>query len=176
MKQDSSPEDGTRRRFLKATGLVGLVAGVGARATGQETGTETGTQETSTPAEDATPILLGGEVDHWFGLAPTAIHETENPTLTLRAGEKYRLVWMNLDGVEHELIVEDANGEELVATESATRAGVTRSVTFTASEQMAQYYCEYHPKSMRADVQIGEGFPTPTETPATDTPTGTPGC
>lgn len=176
MKADRSAERGTRRGFLKATGLVGLAAGVGARTAGQETATETGTQETPTPAEDVTTILLGGEVGHWFGLAPTAIHEGENPTLTLQPGEKYRIVWMNIDGVEHELIIEDANGEELVATEDATRAGATRSVTFTASEEMAEYYCEYHPESMRGDVELGEGFQTPTETPATETPTESPEC
>ncbi|WP_440009894.1 cupredoxin domain-containing protein [Halomicrococcus sp. SG-WS-1] len=65
---------------------------------------------------------------------------------------------MNLDGVEHELIIEDADGKALVESDSATEQGATVSVTFTADEAMAEYYCEYHPQDMRGDVELGTGF------------------
>lgn len=79
---------------------------------------------------------------------------------------------MNLDGREHELIIEDGDGNELAATESATQSGATRSVTFTASQEMAQYYCEYHPQSMRGDVTLGTGGTTGTSTMGTPTANG----
>lgn len=166
MKRYFPFESGTRRGFLEATGIVATIAGTSRVAAGTETTTEqeAASQETPTAAQEATPILLGGETSHWLGLAPEAIHEAENPTLTLQADSTYRLVWMNIDGREHELIIEDGDGNELVATESATQQGATRSVTFTASREMAQYYCEYHPQSMRGDVTLGTEGMTGTPT------------
>ena len=163
----------SRRNVLKALGVAGVLAGTGGVAAGQETtettaeGTRETTGATTTGGEVAgTPIILGGEVEHWYGLAPSAIHGEENPTLSLREGERYTVIWINLDGAEHEFIIEDANGEELAATESAETPGETRSVTFTASPEMAEYYCEYHPQAMRGQVETG-GFET--ETAGTET-------
>ena len=79
---------------------------------------------------------------------------------------------MNLDGREHELVIEDANGGEIVASESNEQMGATASLTFTASEEMAQYYCEYHPKRMRGDIQFGTGFETTTAANGTTTDGG----
>ena len=176
----------SRRNMLKALGAAGVFAGTGGVAAAQETtattteGTQETTQTTTTGDEVAgTPIILGGESSHWFGLAPPPIHGEENPTLSLREGGRYTLIWINLDGAEHEFIIESASGEELVATESAETPGETRSVTFTASSEMAEYYCEYHPQSMRGQVEMG-GFGTETaetgttaaETTATETDQG----
>jgi plastocyanin len=166
----------TRRRFLQALGAASAVAGVGVTSA-QETTTEgdgrgtttDGDGERTTTAEDgdqttadddATPILLGGRAAYWLGLAPEPIESERNPALQLRDGERYRLVWLNLDGLEHELVVEDADGEELVASDSNESVGATASVTVTASEEMAEYYCEYHPEEMRGSVELGEGFET----------------
>ncbi|MFC4548754.1 MULTISPECIES: twin-arginine translocation signal domain-containing protein [Halorussus] len=160
----------SRRSFLLATGAVGAATSLGGLAAGQ--GTTTG-QETTTAGGQATTILLGGEVEHWFGLAPSAIHGAENPTLQLQSGQRYEIVWMNLDGHEHELIIEDANGGEIVASESNEQMGATASLTFTASEEMAQYYCEYHPKRMRGDIQFGTGFETTTAGGTTTAANGT---
>ena len=169
----------TRRRFLQALGAASAVAGAGGVAGAQETttgseettadgeGEKTTTGEgdqTTTVAGDATPIVLGGRTEYWLGLAPKPIAGDRNPTLQLREGERYRLVWLNLDGVEHELVVEDGEGEQLVATDSNEEVGATASVSFTASEEMAQYYCEYHPEQMRGSVELGEGFETTAET------------
>jgi plastocyanin len=193
-------ESETRRRFLQALGAASAVAGAGGVASaqntteGEETTTEDGAEGTATTegdqttvAEDATTIVLGGRTDYWLGLAPKAIEGEQNPTLQLREGEPYRLVWVNLDGVEHELVVEGSEradgedtegedgegesgedgtteaGEDLVATDSTEEVGATASVTFTAGEAMAEYYCEYHPEQMRGLVELGEGFQTTTE-------------
>jgi hypothetical protein len=116
-------------------------------------GTTAGTGPTT--AGPAQAIKLGGKIAGWMGRAPAAIQSKTNPTLTLQPGTTYRLTWVNLDGAEHELIIEDANGNELVATESSSKKGVTRTVTFQATKQMDQYYCEYHPQSMRGNIRVG---------------------
>ncbi|SEP02350.1 Copper binding protein, plastocyanin/azurin family [Halogranum amylolyticum] len=124
--------------------------------TGTETNpsTETGTK-TSTASNEA-DILLGGKVEAWVGQKPARIDGQNNPTLQLTAGTEYTLIWGNLDSAEHELIIENANGQELAATESASQQGETRSLTFTASQKMAEYYCEYHPQSMRGTIEVSE--------------------
>jgi hypothetical protein len=109
-------------------------------------------------AGPAQAIKLGGKVAGWQGRAPAAIQGETNPTLTLQPGTTYRLTWVNLDGAEHELIIEDSNGKELVASKSSSKKGATRTVTFQAAKQMAQYYCEYHPQSMRGDIRVGSGM------------------
>lgn len=126
--------------------------------TDESTGTTT-TTETSTGTSTATgevDIRLGGKTEAWVGQSPDRINGQNNPTLQLTAGTEYTLIWENLDGAEHELIIQDANGKELAATESASEKGVTRSVTFTASQKMAEYYCEYHPQSMRGTIEVNE--------------------
>jgi hypothetical protein len=126
------------------------------------TGTATTGGDTAGPttAGPAQTIKLGGKIAGWIGQAPAAIEGKTNPTLTLQPGTTYRLTWVNIDGAEHELIIEDAKGNELVATESSSKKGVTRSVTFKATTQMDQYYCEYHPQSMRGDIRVGDGMGT----------------
>jgi hypothetical protein len=116
-------------------------------------GTTTGAGPTTGGAAQA--IKLGGKIAGWQGRAPAAIQGETNPTLTLQSGRTYRLTWVNLDGAEHELIIEDTNGNELAATESASKKGATQTVTFQATKNMAQYYCEYHPQSMRGNIRFG---------------------
>ena len=87
----------------------------------------------------------------------TLVGGKTNPTLRLTPGTEYVLAWKNLDGKEHELILESDDGEKLAATEAAESMGVTRSVTFTATEEMASYYCEYHPEDMRGELRVDGG-------------------
>lgn len=112
---------------------------------------------TGDDGQGPTTIELGGETAGWTGRAPASIEGTTNPTLQLTVGQTYELTWENLDGVEHELIIENGDGKQLAATESASQTGATRSLTFTANEEMASYYCEYHPQSMRGDVAVDSG-------------------
>lgn len=130
---------------------------------------QTGAESTMTGAVET--IKLGGKIPGWQGQTPSAIQGKTNPTLSLEPGTTYRLTWVNLDGAEHELIIEDRNGNEITATESASKKGVTRSITFTATKKMAQYYCEYHPQSMRGNIEFGGSKTTVTGTQATDSAT-----
>ena len=158
----------------------------GEETMGEETGTaetetaETGTAETETAetgtaeTETATPaesFVLGGEQSGWQGQEPQAIAGETNPTLSMEAGTTYEITWENLDGTEHELIIETESGEQLAATESASEQGATRSLTFEATTEAASYYCEYHPESMRGDVSVSEAETETAETGTAETTT-----
>ncbi|WP_276278915.1 hypothetical protein [Halorussus caseinilyticus] len=163
----------TRRTVLRASalGVAGSIAGyAGASENRQETETTTeGTGETTTARQSDETVVLGGQVEYWYGLAPSEIQGRENPTLTMRPGTVYEVVWVNLDGVEHELRVFDGNDEEVVSTSSSSAVGASRSVVFEATDRLARYDCEYHPESMRGQVTQGG---TTTGGTATETTTG----
>lgn len=124
-----------------------------------------------------TTFRLGGEVGGWRGQSPSSIQGETNPTLDLEAGTEYTIVWENLDGAPHNVVIEDEDGNNLVQTEIMSNQGTTQSVTFTASEEMNEYYCGVHPQSMRGSVNVsgsaGTETPSETETPA-ETETETP--
>ncbi|MFH5801984.1 family 16 glycoside hydrolase [Haladaptatus sp. CMAA 1911] len=104
--------------------------------------------------EPGTTIKLGGTITGWTGQAPSSIEGDTNPTLLLQAGEDYTVTWENIDGAPHDFYVLDAQGEEMVGTELVRDEGKTASVTFTASEEMAEYYCSVHPTRMRGGMSI----------------------
>ncbi|MDS0475029.1 hypothetical protein [Natrinema sp. 1APR25-10V2] len=105
-------------------------------------------------ADAQADIRLVGNASAWQGDAPEAISGTENPTLTLEEGTEYALVWENGDGLQHNFAIEDGNGEDLLATELLGEQGATQTVTFTASAEMAEYYCQVHPSSMRGSIEV----------------------
>ncbi|RKD97060.1 cupredoxin domain-containing protein [Halopiger aswanensis] len=164
---DADP-DRTRRTALKILGATaattGLTASVAAQDDETENETESDGNETDATADgddgesDQLPIILAGRTEYWYGVAPEEIEGEENPTLQFETGQEYELVWINVDGAEHELIVETEDGEELEASDSSETAGEAVSMTFEPSEDAAEYYCEYHPESMRGDVELGEAF------------------
>ncbi|MFC6991662.1 plastocyanin/azurin family copper-binding protein [Haladaptatus sp. GCM10025707] len=138
----------TRRRLLQSSGLLFVAATAGCTGGGSDDGGGDGAPAAS--------FTLGGETSGWQGQSPDEIAETTNPTLQLTAGETYELTWENLDGMEHELIIEDGSRSELEATESNDEKGATESITFEATSEMASYYCEYHPEQMRGSVEVSE--------------------
>lgn len=162
----STNGDVSRRTVFKTTAVAtGLLAGVGI----------------SNPiAAQEITFQLGGKVAGWQGRSPSSIEGQTNPTLELEAGIEYEIIWRNLDGAPHNIVIEDADGNNLVRTKLISEQGASQSVTFTASEKMAEYYCEAHPQSMRGTVNIsgttanGTEAPTATQTQtATATPTAT---
>lgn len=68
---------------------------------------------------------LGGKVAGWQGRAPDAIQGKSNPTLQMTAGTTYEIIWENLDGKKHELIIESESGAELELSTEGTRT-ITR--------------------------------------------------
>lgn len=145
----------TRRSVLELTAAAAAAAGMAGVATAQDD-TESG--EAQGTGADNLPIILGGRAEYWYGIAPEEIEGEENPTLQLEAGEEYELVWVNLDGLEHNLTLESQEGEELEASDETETAGEAVSMTVEASEEMSEYYCEYHPESMRGSVELNGGF------------------
>jgi plastocyanin len=139
----------------------GGIADEGTAEGGEATGETTADAETEPMTEDGPPpvidegtVVLGGQASHWLGLAPSGIQGRENPTLRLRAGRECELVWVNLDGVEHDFHLADAAGEDLADTSAREDVGDTHSTTFEATPEMAEYYCIFHRQSMRGSVEI----------------------
>lgn len=100
-------------------------------------------------------IEFGGETDGWQGRVPNTIKGKTNPTLSLDPGATYyTLSWENLDGQDHKLVIGDGNGNQLEASDASGEAGETVTLTFGASEEMARYYCQQHPDTMRGDITI----------------------
>ena len=139
----------SRRRFLEATGVAGLIGGVGRLGLAQQR---------------STTFEFGGAVAGWQGRSPSAIEGETNPTLRLEAGTEYQVVWENLDGRPHDFVVRDDRGAELAGTEIASEQGATQSFSFTASAAMAQYVCTVHSSTMAGDVEIESAAPPTEET------------
>ncbi|MHC3439470.1 plastocyanin/azurin family copper-binding protein [Natrialbaceae archaeon A-gly3] len=115
--------------------------------------------------QDALPeeIELGGQTSGWIGQSPEEIADERNPTLRLLEGQEYVLTWENLDGIGHNFIIEDEDGENIVETDIISGSGETQTVEFTATAEMHEYYCAPHPTSMRGDVEVVDDEPEPEE-------------
>ena len=148
----------TRRTALRLIAATAAATGLTTAATAQDNDTENESDAESEDGEDQRPIILAGRSEYWYGIAPEEIEGEENPALDLEEGTEYELVWINVDGAEHNLIVESEDSEDLETSDDSEEAGEAVSMTFEASEDAAEYYCEYHPDSMRGDVELGEGF------------------
>lgn len=147
--------DRRRRTVLRGIGATAAALGLSGVAAGQD-GNETGD---GTAGEDGSiPIILAGEATQWVGLAPASILGEENPALELSAGEEYEIVWINIDGEPHNLIFLDENEEPIESSDDSEMAGEAVSMTVEATEEMVEYYCEYHPEDMRASVELDGGF------------------
>ena len=125
----------------------------GDQGTAEGDQTET-TEQGPPPVLDETTIVLGGLATHWLGLAPSAIRGRANPMMRFRGGEEYELVWINLDGVEHDFHLADASGDDLADTSSRDDVGETHETSFEATAEMAEYYCALHPQSMRGAIEV----------------------
>lgn len=153
----NTPANGATRRSLLRT------IGAGVVATSVVAGTASAQDDVAERFE------FNGVTSGWEGLAPSSIEGTTNPTLELEAGMTYEFYWENGDGAPHNVVIEDADGNTLVESEFVSSQGETQTVTFTASSEMASYYCAAHPTSMRGDVTVSggsSGTATPTTTPS----------
>jgi len=133
---DRSISAQTRRTFLQVAAATGGLAGLGGASTQQ--GPET--------------IELRATLGFWEGVAPESIAGEKNPTLDLEPDTRYRVVWTNADGFDHNFVIINGEGDQLVRTEILSDRGATQSVEFEATEAMAEYFCEIHPNSMRGIV------------------------
>ena len=140
-RQSGENDAVSRRSVLKRTVAGGTLAGL-----------------TGTLAQGGgTTIRLGGKVSGWQGMAPNSIKGQKNPTLPLKPGKKYTVVWKNLDGQPHDFVIRDKGGKQLVKTKIMNTRGKTQSVTFTAKQNMATYLCTVHPTTMKGKVGTSGG-------------------
>lgn len=127
-----------RRRFVQGAAATGALIGWNGLSVAQEG-----------------EIELDGETSGWVGRAPMEIEGETNPTLTLEAGVDYTLTWTNTDGAPHNFAIDDGEGNDLVGlTDTISEEGETQTVEFTASEEMSEYYCGIHPRSMRGTIEL----------------------
>lgn len=101
---DTDHASKTRRGFLKSAGITGALVGA--------FGVELWLLQNDGTG-DVTTFLLDGRIEGWDGVAPGDIAGTRNPTLTLQAGETYRLLWQNDDGAAHNFEIRDSTGSAL---------------------------------------------------------------
>ncbi|SDR15836.1 PQQ-dependent sugar dehydrogenase [Halopelagius longus] len=125
-------ENPSRRTFLKSTVVAGGLASLGDVA-----------------AAENHQFELHGQVEGWIGAAPPSIEGVTNPTLEVKAGETYTITWVNVDGKTHNLVIVDDEGYQVLRTKLEPEQGAVQTVQFEATENMGEYYCEIHPRSMR---------------------------
>lgn len=136
-----------RRWFLQATGAA-LATATLAGCIGDDDDVD------EEEWEDVREIYLLGYQSHWEGVEPDFIEGDENPTLVLQEGEEYTIEWENGDGIDHDLRIEDDGGDTLESTETVGTSGDTASVTFTATEDMVTYICNYHRTTQVGDIDV----------------------
>ncbi|KZN22636.1 hypothetical protein A4G99_19485 [Haladaptatus sp. R4] len=142
----------SRRAVLLSSGTIAITALAGCTGGSKENKKENSEKNGGSGSQKE--IQLGAKKEGWMGRAPDSIKGKKNPTLSLEPGQKYKLTWKNLDGLEHELMLLDKNGEELKKSDDGEEKGKTVTMTFTASKKMAKYKCEYHPKTMRGEIKL----------------------
>ena len=117
----------------------------------------------SNPSIELTSQLIGNDY-RWIGS-----NNSINPTLNITSGVDNQITTKSTQGdpVEHQLIISAANassggdkkGKEL-AKGDEIKDGSSTTVNFNPSDiktsdyQSLEYYCEYHPDTMKGKVQI----------------------
>ncbi len=142
-------QDRNRRWFLKAAGAT-VVAGTLAGCIGDDDDDEIGPDDW----EGITEITLEGYADRWEGMEPSFIDGVANPTLYLTEGEEYTIEWVNGDGVDHNLQIENDAGDVLYETEFVSGVGNGDTLTFTATAEMTTYICDVHRAQQVGDIEI----------------------
>jgi hypothetical protein len=112
------------------------------------------------PSFELTAKLVDNQY-RWIGS-----HNSTNPTLNITSGVDHQITIKSFEGdtEEHELIIEGISaagdeGEELIASDHVEDGSFT-TINFNPSDvesnnyQSLEYYCEYHPDTMRGKVQI----------------------
>ncbi|HEX5977641.1 MAG TPA: hypothetical protein VFY68_10210 [Nitrososphaeraceae archaeon] len=80
-----------------------------------------------------------------------------NPTLKLIVNANNIVQIQNPTDEEHEMIIESQSGSEL-ATSGDIEPNSTGSLLFRPNmTETLQYYCEYHPTTMKGLVEISDG-------------------
>ncbi|MDZ7730889.1 MAG: plastocyanin/azurin family copper-binding protein [Natrialbaceae archaeon] len=91
--------------------------------------------------------------------------DRSTPPLELEAGQTYEVTWENVDGEPHNFAILSGAGEQLrPGARYIEEQGATQTVEFEATGDMAEYYCEVHPDTMRGEISVtgnGDGATGP---------------
>jgi uncharacterized cupredoxin-like copper-binding protein len=79
-----------------------------------------------------------------------------NPTLGIAKGTEYVIKIKNPTDTKHELIIEDAKHSELGKSKEIQPGKNTEFKFSTEKTGQLNYYCEYHPDTMRGVINIIE--------------------
>ncbi|ELZ12946.1 blue (type 1) copper domain-containing protein [Natrinema thermotolerans DSM 11552] len=150
--EQRSRDDVSRRGVLRGTAAI---AGTAAAGTAGAYRDEIDFRLPATQNDGAGRTLsLLGIVGGWVGVAPAEIDGRSNPPLRLIEGEDHEIVWTNGDGSRHNFTLEDEDGNVIEATDFVEEQGESTSLTVTAEEGMAGYYCVPHPVQMRGPIEL----------------------
>ena len=79
-----------------------------------------------------------------------------NPTLDITMGNEYQIKINNPTDEEHELIIENAENSKVGSSEEIEPGKNTEFKFKTEETGELNYYCEYHPETMRGTINIIE--------------------
>ena len=79
-----------------------------------------------------------------------------NPTLGIAKGSEYLIKIKNPTDTKHELIIEDAKHSEIAKSKEIQPGKNTEFKFSTEKTGQLNYYCEYHPETMRGIIKIIE--------------------
>lgn len=151
--EQRSRDDISRRGVLRGTAAIAGTAATAGTAGAYRDEIDFRLPATQNDGEGRTLSLLG-IVGGWIGVAPAALDGKSNPTLRLIEGEEHDIVWTNGDGSRHNFTLEDEDGEVIESTEFVEEPGESTTLTVTAEEGMAGYYCVPHPVQMRGPIEL----------------------
>lgn len=138
----------TWRTFLATSGSASVAILAGCIGSGDDSDEPTDDESDGFEISSGTTIVLDGYSSHWEGIEPSEIEGVENPTLVLSEGEEYEIEWINADNIVHNLEIHDTDGQQVdtLVTEDIQEEGErSEPLSFTASENMSEYICNYHP-------------------------------
>ena len=79
-----------------------------------------------------------------------------NPTLGIAKGSEYLIKIKNPTDTKHELIIEDAKHSEIGKSKEIQPGKNTEFKFSTEKTGQLNYYCEYHPETMRGIINVIE--------------------
>ena len=139
--------------FIAGLLVISHVSNTQALAQGDENN-ETKTSNNNVETGNNTIILNPQEVNETYRWVNSS--DGINPTLGIAKGSEYLIKIKNPTDTKHELIIEDAKHSELGKSKEIQPGKNTEFKFSTEKTGQLNYYCEYHPETMRGIINIIE--------------------
>lgn len=115
---------------------------------------EVGENETAEQGEDESAEQGESEMYRWVDSAGT-----ENPHLNMVSNMEYAIKIDNPTDEEHELIIENEKKLKVGGSEHIEPGKNTEFEFKFMNTDELNYYCEYHPETMRGIIKVAEPAP-----------------